>query len=239
MTKKLKISDEKKLEVPIEENAGEEPTENVDVKEPVLKRGTKGTPFNSVTNAIRVHCVKDYGMFEYDTRFVPSIDSMQARKDILRHKMADTIGSIYNYDGGETLYLPIKLPSKVVKKTLDNDQMVQITFRRARSLNECTHFYNVLFDRIMNVLKFERIGRKYFDPVAPKLIPQHKLQIWPGYVKVVEELEDGLMLTLDVSHRVLNQRTVYEFLQECMQKSGGNWRDSFKKGIIGNVVLTR
>jgi aubergine-like protein len=51
------------------------------------------------------------------------------------------------------------------------------------------------------------------------------------------------MLTLDVSHRVLNQRTVYDFIDECVTKSkrggGGNWQDLFRKGIINCIVTTK
>ena len=50
------------------------------------------------------------------------------------------------------------------------------------------------------------------------------------------------MLTLDVSHRVLNQRTVYDFLEECIHHSkrgSGNYQELFKKGIIGNIVVTK
>lgn len=67
--------------------------------------------------------------------------------------------------------------------------------------------------------------------------------MWPGYVKAIDELEGGLMLTLDVSHRVVNQRTVYDFIEECVQRSkrggDGNWQDLFKKGIIGSIVSTK
>jgi aubergine len=50
------------------------------------------------------------------------------------------------------------------------------------------------------------------------------------------------MLTLDVSHRVLNQRTVYEFIQDCVnnsKKGGGSWQELFKKGVIGCIVMTK
>lgn len=142
--------------------------------EPVLRHGVKGEKFNAITNSMFLKSIKEYGMFEYDVRFEPVLDSMQIRKTYLR-KMGDEIGTILNYDGADTLYLPVKLPSQVTKKLVE-DTNIKITFRRQRSSEECLHFYNVLFDRIMRVLNFERIGRKFFDPVAPKMIPQHKLQ---------------------------------------------------------------
>lgn len=142
--------------------------------EPVLRHGVKGEKFNAITNSMFLKSIKEYGMFEYDVRFEPVLDSMQIRKTYLR-KMGDEIGTILNYDGADTLYLPVKLPSQVTKKLVEETN-IKITFRRQRSSEECLHFYNVLFDRIMRVLNFERIGRKFFDPVAPKMIPQHKLQ---------------------------------------------------------------
>jgi aubergine len=48
------------------------------------------------------------------------------------------------------------------------------------------------------------------------------------------------MLTLDVSHRVLNERSVYEFMQDCVRNArGGSWQDLFKKGVIGCIVMTQ
>lgn len=114
---------------------------------PVLRHGVKGEKFNAITNSMFLLSIKEYGMFEYDVRFVPEIDSMQFRKTYLR-KMADEIGTILNYDGAETLYLPVKLLSQVTTKTVEETD-IKITFRRQRSTEECLHFYNVLFERIM------------------------------------------------------------------------------------------
>lgn len=147
------------------------------VKEPVLRHGSKGEKYSAIANLIRIHAMKDYGMYEYDVRFQPPVDAVRFRKDLLR-KSAELIGTIYNYDGAETLYLPIKLDSQVKTLTIEGEieTIVRFTFRRERSLDECSHFYNILFERIMYLLNFQRIGRKFFDPVAPKMIPQHKLQ---------------------------------------------------------------
>lgn len=47
---------------------------------------------------------------------------------------------------------------------------------------ESQQLYGILFANIMKILKFVRFGTKNFDPTEPKLVPQHKLEIWPGYV---------------------------------------------------------
>lgn len=271
----LAVSDPQLLEPQAEKQPERSPQPPKAQKEIISRPGKKGKPYPAITNSIILECNKDFGMYEYDIRFKPSVDATRCRHQCLR-QMGDTIGTIRNYDGGETLYLPIKLPSKVTTKAvkdsgIDVDEVqVTIAFRRKRSLDECLHFYNVLFERVMDKLKYERVGRKYYDPHQPKLVPQHKLAgkflhnslnkhlhytlkirsnfnifksaVWPGYVKAIDELEGGLMLTLDVSHRVLNQRTVYDFIEECVQRSkrgGENWQDLLKKGVIGCIVTTK
>lgn len=71
-------------------------------------------------------------------------------------------------------------------------------------------------------------------------IPQHKLEIWPGYVTAVDEYEAGVMLCLDVSFRVLNEKTVLDLLREAHQ---GSSQDLFKRNVeqavLGATVLTR
>ena len=90
----------------------------------------------------------------------------------------------------------------------------------------------------MSVLKFIRFGKNKFDPTSPKIIPQHKLEVWPGYVTAVNEYEGGIMLCLDVSHRVLCQRTVLDLLQEA-SRSGGDYQKNALTSLLGAVVLTR
>ncbi|KAL1389146.1 hypothetical protein pipiens_012593 [Culex pipiens pipiens] len=46
-----------------------------------------------------------------------------------------------------------------------------------RQKSEHIQFYNIVFQRIMKVLKIIEMGRKNFDPSAPKLIQQNRLEI--------------------------------------------------------------
>ena len=39
-----------------------------------------------------------------------------------------------------------------------------------------------------------------------------RLEIWPGYVNTIQHYDGGLLLMLDVSHRVLRTDTVLDFL---------------------------
>lgn len=159
-------------------------------------------------------------------------------KYLLAHK--EVLGNARTFDG-TTLYLPKRLSDDITwllsKNPVDESEIkIEIIFKRKKRLGECIHLYNVLFDRIMKILQYTRVGRKSFDPSAPKIIPQHKLEVWPGYVKAVEEQEGGLMLSLDVSHRVLCTRTVLDFMTDCYRNNSSNWKNVVKKELIGKFI---
>ena len=64
----------------------------------------------------------------------------------------------------------------------------------------------------MGKLKMVEMNRNFYQPADGHLVPQHKLEIWPGYVTAVQEYEGGLMLNLDVSHKVLRTQTALELV---------------------------
>ena len=205
--------------------------------EPVLKHGEKGKTFNAMCNAIELHCDPEAGVFEYEVRFAPVVDNMSYRfKYLNQHK--EVIGEAKTFDG-VILFLPRKLNGTITKFTSTNmvegesSVNVEIIFKRKKRLGECIQLYNVLFNRIFKILDYKRVGRKMFNPRAPLLVPQHKLEIWPGYVTSVDELEKGLMLTLDVSHRVLMTRTVLEVFSDAYRSNSNTWKEEVKKAVIG------
>jgi len=137
-----------------------EPEEAVE-ESVVLKHGSKGTPFTAMTNCIMLNCDKDFGVFEYEVRFQPEIDNIQHRYKYLG-QLREQIGSVKTFDG-VTLYLPKELPDRSSSFTAtiegQNEVNVQIIYRRKKRLGECIHLYNVLFERIMRDLKYQRVGK--------------------------------------------------------------------------------
>ena len=57
-----------------------------------------------------------------------------------------------------------------------------------------------------------QMNENFYNPSLAHMVPQHKLEIWPGYVTAVQEYEGGLMLNLDVSHKVLRTQTALELV---------------------------
>lgn len=220
---------------------------------------------------------KDKGVFEYEVRFEPQAHSNQLRYVLLR-QLVPELGQTRTFDGVK-LCLPHQLPDRVtqLKTTNPNDEtdvMVTIIYKGRKKFDECQQLYGILFSNIMKILKFVRFGTKNFDPMQPKVIPQHKLEIWPGYVTgllnylticlinsciwtfdqriafvfvtfpllAVEECYGGVMLCVDVTHRVLRQTAVLEVLQHAYRSARGNMEDfqrNVAQAVIGSVVLTR
>ena len=58
----------------------------------------------------------------------------------------------------------------------------------------------------------------------------------------VEEKEGGLMLTCDISHRVLRTETAYDVLCDdgnANRNTSESFTDRVKKALLGQVVLTK
>lgn len=181
-------------------------------------------------------------MYEYEVRFEPELDSRGMKNKLLSEHRKE-LGEVKTFDG-VTLYLPVQLQQEVTRYVsphpVDASPVsISITFKRKRRLGECIHLYNVLFRKIMIVLDMARIGRQHFNPRNAHPIPQHKLEVWPGYVTAVDEYEGGIQLCCDSSHRVLRTQTVHELMEEILCQNPSNYQHLVQKSVIGASVLTR
>lgn len=183
------------------------------------------------------------GVFAYDVKFDPPVDSKIFRRKLLNSNLSK-MGNIRMFDEGAQLYLPIKLPDHVTSFSCKHPQTEEqvtmtVTFIKQKRLGDCLVLYNVLFKRVMHALLYSRIGRNYFSPEHSDKIPQHKLEILPGYVVAVDEFEGGVMLCLDVQHRVLRMQNVLDLLREYRITFKQNFKEMAFNNIIGACVLTR
>ena len=192
-------------------------------KPPVVKKGSAGTTTNLGTNYIRLELAQNKCMWEYEVNFSPSVDSKEERHKLLQQLrsvplslfsiqafslLREHFGPTRNFDG-IMLCLPDRLREDQMRLQAvhpqDNSEVeLTITLKHKKTLTDrsTTQFYNILFRKIMKTLKMVEMNRNFYDPVAAMMVPQHKLEIWPGYVTAVHEYEGGVMLCLDISHKV-------------------------------------
>lgn len=207
-------------------------------------RGSAGKPVPLEVNYVRLNTKQGMGVYEYHTDYVPVIDSKRTRCQLLSSDpVLAVIGRTRVFDGMK-LYLPHQLQQQVtsIPTVLASDGTpvtVNIKFVKKTPPSQCLHLYNVLFKKVMHCLQLTQIGRNYFDRKGAVVVPQHKLEVWPGYVQSVAEYEGGLMLNCDVSFRVLRTITAREVLFDVYNAYPTDYKARAVHAIVGAIVMTR
>ncbi|GFQ87053.1 hypothetical protein TNCT_471201 [Trichonephila clavata] len=209
---------------------------------------TKQTEMSGVTTSLEVNYVhlktfEGKGIYEYHVGFVPSVDSKNMKFRLMNDPVVKEVtGNVKMFDGSK-MYLPIRLSSPLnIKLELPTDKStVTVTIRLVKTCvpSDCLHLYNLLFRKVMHILRLTQVGRNFYNSKGGIPIPQHKLEVWPGYITAVQEYEGGVMLNCDASFRVLRTVTAREMMNETSMKNRGNVRDEIIRAIVGCVVLTR
>ncbi|XP_041065710.1 piwi-like protein 2 [Carcharodon carcharias] len=153
-------------------------------------------------------------------------------------------GKVTAFDG-TILYLPVKLPEVVVLKSqrkTDSTQVdikIQLTKILQPNSDLCIPYYNVVFRRAMRILELKLVGRNFYDPTNAIVLPQYRLQIWPGYSASIRRTDGGLMLLIDVSHKVIRNDSVIDVMQAIYQRSSENFQDDCTKQLVGSIIMTK
>ena len=61
--------------------------------------------------------------------------------------------------------------------------------------------------RVMKHLQLKQVGRYYYDPNRPAAIPQHKIELWPGYITSIQCYEGTVY-----SNKVYSKFLLYLFI---------------------------
>uniref|UniRef100_A0A671UAF1 Piwi-like RNA-mediated gene silencing 1 n=1 Tax=Sparus aurata TaxID=8175 RepID=A0A671UAF1_SPAAU len=208
------------------------------------KTGSSGSPIQLTANYFRILSRPQWVLYQYHVDYKPPMESRRLRSALLfQHEEA--LGSARSFDGA-LLFLPHRLHSKetVLHSETRNGEKVQITVTLTNELPPtspvCIQFYNIIFRRILRILNMQQIGRNYYNPDYAFNIPQHKLTIWPGYTTAILHYEHSIMLSIDVSHRVLRSETVLDFMGSLRQQCGNQrFPEICAKELIGLIVLTK
>ncbi|XP_076226679.1 argonaute 3 isoform X2 [Nomia melanderi] len=206
----------------------------------IPQQGTGGKPVQLSANYINLKLDAGKGLFNYEVKFNPDIDSRPLRRKLLNQHL-QALGRTRVFDG-VMLYLPQKLQQDITifKSThpLDGTSIIlTVIYKKEQSMTENIPFFNVLLGRVMRALSLVRIGQHNFNPKGIRSVPQHKLEVWPGYVTAISEYEGGLMLCIDAKHRVMRTETVRDIMINLGNKP--NFRDAVMKEIVGLSVFTR
>ncbi|KAK5602350.1 Piwi-like protein 2 [Crenichthys baileyi] len=212
------------------------------VREPLPKAGTKGSPITIGSNHIIVSC-KNEAVYQYHVTFTPNVESMGMRFGMMKDHRSTT-GEVVAFDGS-ILYLPVKLKDEVVLKSLkrtDNEEIeikIEMTKILPPNCDLCIPFYNVVFRRVMKIIGLKQVARNHYDPESTIVLEKHRLQVWPGYATAIKRTDGGLYLSVEVTHKVLQNDSVLDIMNTLYKQSKENFQDVCAKELVGAIVITR
>ena len=212
-------------------------------KQVIEYHGETGTPISVKANCIRLK-YSNKAVFQYSVTFSPQLDSKNMRFSML-NQHRDLIGNTKAFDGS-LLYLPKQLPlrqTSLTSKRLTDGADILVTISFIKSIDPASNllipFYNTVLRKCMSAMQMCAVGRNHYDPQSAKRIERLGLSLWPGYVTAIRGFEGGLLLNVDVSHKVLRSETAHSVMKKIYERFGPKFKENCTKELVGSVVLTR
>ncbi|XP_068681290.1 piwi-like protein 1 [Montipora foliosa] len=209
----------------------------------VDKKGGTGGKIALVTNHFKLKTKPSFGVYQYNVSFNPEQESKRVRVALLKSQ-TDVIQRVHAFDG-MMLYLPIRLPEThtVLNLTKKNGDPVQMTIMFTndvpRESPSMMQLLNIIFRRILKNIGMQQVGRNYYHVKRPIMIDKFRLELWPGYTTSIMPYETDVLLSADVSHKVLRQSTVLEYLYDLYGSTKKDFHGEACKKLIGQIILTR
>ncbi|CAH0551300.1 unnamed protein product [Brassicogethes aeneus] len=200
------------------------------------KCGTSGAHLKLQANYLELIQAGKWCLNQYRVDMVPELDNIGERKGLMRLAMKDVLNG-YLFDG-TVLYTVQTINPDPLEKFVEsaNGEKVRITVRRVGDVAWGDYHYiqlfNIIIRKCLHYMKFQLVGRSYYDPTSKIQIHEHKLELWPGYFTSMRQHEKKILMTIDVDFKVLRTDNVYDMM--CQSRDAR----AFQNSVIDSVVLT-
>lgn len=207
------------------------------------KKGTAGERINIVANYFELLSRPTWAVFQYHVDFAPLVESSRLRYAFIKdHK--ETLGDCVLFDGMSDLKTVKRIENGTelfsVRKT--DNETIRITFKFVAELAprhpELQRLFNTQMRRNLRHLKYQLLGRHFFDQAAIKEIPEYNLQIWQGVITSIRTQEEKLMMSVDTVHKVVRKETALQIIVEKTRRQYDNYKDDVAKELVGCIVMT-
>ncbi|GBN60497.1 Piwi-like protein 1, partial [Araneus ventricosus] len=108
----------------------------------------------------------------------------------------------------------------------------------APSHPELQRLFNTQMRRNLRHMKYQLLGRYYFDQYAISEIPQYNLQIWQGVVTSIRTQEEKLMMSVDTVHKVVRKETALQIILNSVRSHDPAYKANVARELVGCVVMT-
>ena len=186
--------------------------------------------------------------FKYSVDFNPELpdDSKTLRKSIWRAgfeliklKLGKTI---FN---NTAVYSKENNPEDIEITTNYKDQDYVIIIKWACLIEnesfESLAVYKRYFNSLMRNLKFIDMRRSYFNPKSAVVIKDFNLDVWAGFSPTVSQLKSGILLNLNVTHKIIRYETALEEIHKMQNNISDKSRldEELRSFFKGCCVVTR
>ncbi|XP_026640339.1 piwi-like protein 3 [Microtus ochrogaster] len=204
------------------------------------KTGTGGEVIKLQTNHYQVTCGHEIA-YKYNIDYQPDIKDMAIRTDLLlRHK--SILGNCHIFDGN-SLLLPRRLQHsemELVSQT-ESDGKVRIRIRLSSELHpnhpEWLRYYNILFSKLLKLNNIEEMESNPGDlRDLRNLLQASRMDIKRSYTTSILPYEKSLTLCADVTHRLLQKKTVLDLILEKNDKA--TKKKEVSEEMVGSIVYT-
>lgn len=203
--------------------------------------GSQGTEIMLQTNYFRLKTTPTWRLYQYHVNFSPNIELKRLKSGILSEHRSKLGGYLYD---GTKLFTTVKLREEQTilhtKSRQGENYVITIKYVGVISMTEwqSLQILNLILRRSMEGLKLQLVGRNFYDPIAKIDIREHHMQLWPGYQTSIRQHEQDILLCAEIAHKVMRTETVYDIFKRCFDRSSGDFREDFKRHVIGLTVLT-
>ncbi|XP_008216870.1 piwi-like protein Siwi isoform X2 [Nasonia vitripennis] len=205
------------------------------------KQGITGRPIELIANYFKLLSTTDWCLHKYRVDFSPEEDRKVVCKGLLRpHR--ETLGA-YIFDGS-TLYTSTRLPEtlELTSERLGDKQCMLIKIKHTGEMTRGDHdyiqFFNIIMRKCLDYLELQLVGRNYFDAKNKVEVRDFKLELWPGYITSIRQHEEDILMCAEITHKVMRNETLLDVLIQCHEENRQDYKNFFKKQVIGVVVLT-
>eukprot|EP00347_Sterkiella_histriomuscorum_P022394 403330644 len=206
-----------------------------------------GKKVNLMTNYYRFNFTnpKKNQIFKYAVKFSPELpdNSNKVRSKIvnkIRKDLHEYLG-FFIFMGGCVYSLENCQDIPQFKSEFEEQPYV-LDFIWVQHIGETDNdkliFYKIFFNSLLKKIRYKQIGRNFFNPNQSKVLAQYNLEIWPGFASSLQMLQNGILLNMDICHKVIRTDTVLDFINDIKNKARGDPREEIKKALQGTTVMT-
>lgn len=207
------------------------------------KLGTFGTTVRLSSNYFKLLQQTNWCLYQYRVDIAPDEDRTLVKKALFRRAAREVLPG-YIFDG-TVMYTSNKLNPDPMELYVQDDRTetnfrftIRLVADVAAGDYQYIQFFNIIMRKCLGHLKLQLVGRNFFDALAKISVPEHRMELWPGYITSIRQHENAIMMCVEITHKVMRHDTVLQLLSECVQEDRANYKRVFQSRIIGSVVLT-